>query len=35
VFDFEFDQLMQDNDLYLAKSEPFEPQVVWDQSPWQ
>ena len=34
VFDFEFDQLLDDNKLYLAKSEPFEPPVVWDQSPW-
>lgn len=34
VFDFEFDQLLDHNTLYLAKSEPFEPPVVWDQSPW-
>jgi len=33
VFDFEFDQLME-SDLYLAKSEPFQPPVVWDNSPW-
>jgi hypothetical protein len=33
-FDFEFDQLLEDNRLYVAKSEPFQPQVVWDESPW-
>lgn len=33
-FEFEFDQLLEDNRLYLAKSEPFQPQVVWDDSPW-
>jgi hypothetical protein len=33
VFDFEFDQPM-DSDLYIAKSEPFQPPVVWDYSPW-
>jgi hypothetical protein len=35
VFDFEFDQLIEDSRLYLAKSEPFPAQVVWDESPWQ
>lgn len=35
VFDFEFDQLLEDSKLYVAKSEPFQPQVVWDDSPWQ
>jgi len=34
VFDFEFDQLLDDSSLYLAKSEPFQPPVVWDYSPW-
>lgn len=34
VFDFEFDELMEDSKLYLAKSEPFQPPVVWDYSPW-
>ena len=33
-FDFEFDQLLEHSQLYVAKSEPFQPQVVWDESPW-
>lgn len=35
VFDFEFDQLMENSGLYVAKSEPFQAQVVWDNTPWQ
>ena len=35
VFDFEFDQIVDDSKLYLAKSEPFQAPVVWDYSPWQ
>ena len=34
-FDFEFDHLMENSSLYLAKSEPFQAQVIWDDSPWQ
>lgn len=34
VFDFEFDQLIENSKLYVAKSEPFPAQVVWDESSW-
>jgi hypothetical protein len=34
VFDFEFDQLLDASAHYIAKAEPFEPQGVWDDTPW-
>ena len=34
VFDFDFDQLIDNSAWYVAKSEPFPAQVVWDNSPW-
>lgn len=34
VFDFDFDQLIDSSPYYVAKSEPFPAQIVWDESPW-
>lgn len=33
-FEFEFDQIVHNSAHYMAKSEPFEPQCVWDNSSW-
>ena len=34
VFDFDFDQVIDNSAWYVAKSEPFPAQVVWDDTPW-